>query len=473
MADTEPPPSIRSLVNHSDAIADAEERAPASDAPSGASFDGEDFLYHLYRGSELLQDNLVGEAKEELEQALALQPRDVEGQGLLGVVYFRLGMYPRAIEIYESLTKKVPNEVTPWLNLGLCYLKTGQNARAREALEDVTQKNPGHRRAWGYLGLTYERMGDTGRALDAFHRADQGHMVRRLKQTQAPPPNESRESERPERAAIRQAAADAIMELEGDVRPFSRVPAANDDDDALRAGRWHALEPGEARLPAAARTGSAPARARTTAPSPSELAATLTASAPVEPHAMTELFSLRVSRAAAARADLVRALRPDEGVFQRSPLHRRRLGKESSEALGGPRHPLVRLSGQGQIVLAPPKGLSLHTSTLTDEFFYVREERLVGFDDALRYECGRLPLTPGDHAPMVQISGSGGLVFAATSRLTTLTVTKDASAWTRAEDVVGWTGRLMPHPVAQDVVPVATGRWLRFTGEGILWLDAG
>jgi hypothetical protein len=56
------------------------EREPV---PSSA-FDGEDFLFHLYRGSELLQDNCVEQAKEELERALRFQPRDVEGQGLLG-----------------------------------------------------------------------------------------------------------------------------------------------------------------------------------------------------------------------------------------------------------------------------------------------------------------------------------------------------------------------------------------------------
>ena len=55
-----------------------------SEAPSSGTFAAEDFLFHLYRGSELLEDNRVGEAKEELERALAFQPQDVEGQGLLG-----------------------------------------------------------------------------------------------------------------------------------------------------------------------------------------------------------------------------------------------------------------------------------------------------------------------------------------------------------------------------------------------------
>ncbi len=475
MVDTEPPPSIRSLVSHTDAIANAEEQVPASDAPSGSSFDGEDFLYHLYRGSELLQDNLVGEAKEELERALALQPRDVEGQGLLGVVYFRLGLYPRAIEIYEQITRNCPNEVTPWLNLGLCYLKTGQNSRAREALEDVTRKVPTHRRAWGYLGLAHERMGATDRALDAFERAGQAHMVRRLQRAKGGPSDEPQESERPERETIRKAAADAIMELEGDLHPFSRGPAADAEDDALRTGRWHALEPGNARLPAARRqrhgssTSAEPAPSRT----PAELSTVLGAASAAPTGLATELFVLRSTNAVAVRGDLVRALRPDEGVFRPSPLNRRSLGKESADPLGGPRHPLVKLSGHGGVVLVAPKGLSLYATALADEFFYVREERLVGFDEEMRYECGRLPLAPGDHAPMVQLSGSGVLLLAATARLTTLPVTPEAGAWSRAEDVLGWTGRLMPNPVPQDAVPVATGRWLRFSGEGILWLDVG
>ncbi|HTA89062.1 MAG TPA: hypothetical protein VK745_05790, partial [Polyangiaceae bacterium] len=84
-----------------------------SEAPPSSNFDGEDFLFHLYRGSELLQDNCISEAKEELELALRVQPQDIEGQGLLGVVYFRLGLYPRAIEIYEDIIRVCPGEVSP------------------------------------------------------------------------------------------------------------------------------------------------------------------------------------------------------------------------------------------------------------------------------------------------------------------------------------------------------------------------
>src|SRR6476469_1972165 len=118
-----------------------------SDSPTDSS--SEDFLFHLYRGSELLQDNRVHEAKEELERALHLQPRDSKGQHLLAVVYFRLGLYPRAIQIYEQLRRANANDTALLLNLALCYLKTRQPQLARRDLEHLLTLNPNHSRAWG------------------------------------------------------------------------------------------------------------------------------------------------------------------------------------------------------------------------------------------------------------------------------------------------------------------------------------
>ena len=88
------------------------------DDAGAADSSNEDFLFHLYRGSELLQDNRVHEAKSELEQALSRKPADPKSQDLLAVVYFRLGMYPRAIAIYEVLVRQHPESVTPLEALG-------------------------------------------------------------------------------------------------------------------------------------------------------------------------------------------------------------------------------------------------------------------------------------------------------------------------------------------------------------------
>src|SRR6478752_6843141 len=233
-------------------------KAPDSEAPpSVGAFEGEDFLYHLYRGSELLQDNCVPEAKEELERALKLQPQDTEGQGLLGVVYFRLGLYPRAIGIYEEIIKARPNEVSPRVNLGLCYLKTGQSHLARDVLEAVIARVPNHLRAWGYLGLAFERLGELGKAEAAFDKAGQPNVARRMQRLLAEQLQGTQEQVDPEHAEVRAAAADAVQELDGREAGFSRAPGEV-DSDAARGGRWRAVELGDASVPPLPRHRRAP-----------------------------------------------------------------------------------------------------------------------------------------------------------------------------------------------------------------------
>lgn len=205
----------------------------------------EDFLFHLYRGSELLQDDRVHEAKQELENALALQPRDAKGQDLLAIVYFRLGLYPRAIAIYSELITAYPDATTPRVNLALCFLKTGQPAAARTELERVIQRDPGHNRAWGYLGLAFQRLGDTERAVAAFQAGGHHTMARRLDvapATGAPIASPSgRGLTTPEKEALSRAATEAFDELDrgdGGFRADSTSRARS------ASGTWAAMEPG-------------------------------------------------------------------------------------------------------------------------------------------------------------------------------------------------------------------------------------
>jgi hypothetical protein len=142
----------------------------------------EEFLYHLSRGSEFLIANRVGEAKEELERALVFQPRDAKGQDLLAGVYFRLGVYPRAIELWSALVEQHPEDVPLRENLGLALLKTAQLEDAVLHLTRATSLDEGHARAWGYLGLALWREGRLDRAREAFLRGGQASMARRMEE---------------------------------------------------------------------------------------------------------------------------------------------------------------------------------------------------------------------------------------------------------------------------------------------------
>lgn len=217
--------------------------APESDPPNDAA--NEDFLFHLYRGSELLQDNRAHEAKEELERALHLQPHDAKGQDLLAVVYFRLGLYPRAISIYEQLRRTSPRDPALLLNLALCYLKTGQAGLARRDLEQLLAVNPSHARAWGYLGLACERLGALADAQRAFEQGGHEQMARRMadrRASQGPPPPLPEESS-PSRE-VRDVVAAAYEELDAGELSFALAEPVSDSRDNS-PDSWRPIELGQ------------------------------------------------------------------------------------------------------------------------------------------------------------------------------------------------------------------------------------
>ena len=211
--------------------------------PPSQDVAGEDFLFHLTRGSELLQEDRVHEAKDELEAALSRSPRDAKSQHLLGVVYFRLGLYPRAITIYERLVRLFPVAVEPRVNLALSYLKTGQPALARSELERVVMLAPEHTRAWGYLGLAFQRLGDAARARESYARGGHENMARRVSDTSQPMPTFTIPPDAPSALAgeLSKAAGEAERRVEG-----SEGGSTSDNaTDSLRvsavSGTWSAV----------------------------------------------------------------------------------------------------------------------------------------------------------------------------------------------------------------------------------------
>jgi uncharacterized protein (AIM24 family) len=223
---------------------------PSSDQPSSDGVDTgqEDFLFHLYRGSELLKDNQMLEAKEELEQALTLQPRDLKGQDLLAVVYFRLGLYPRAIHLYEQLRRLNPKDPALKLNLALCYLKTGQTPLAKVELEQLVEAHPNHTRAWGYLGLAHERLADYVKAEQAYGISGHADRARRMAEKlgrAAAPRIEEREV--PSRE-VREAASTAAAGLDQGQLSFA-IAAPASDATLASGGEWKPVELGQAADP--------------------------------------------------------------------------------------------------------------------------------------------------------------------------------------------------------------------------------
>ncbi|HVY45845.1 MAG TPA: tetratricopeptide repeat protein, partial [Minicystis sp.] len=470
--------------------------------PSSRDVAGEDFLFHLYRGSELLQDNRVHDAKAELEQALNLQPSDPKGQDLLGIVYFRLGMYPRAIEIYERLIRAHPDAVEPRINLALSYLKTGQPQSARAELEKVVEQQPGHARAWGYLGLAFQRMGDYERASHAFAAGGHDAMARRLLEIGG----QGSMSMRPDATGtmrpsneIRRAAGEAFQEID---RSDAFRPAS--DQRHIPSGTWTATEPGReplavppapvslpgsafapppmsaaaqtlgvsfaAPVPASLESPEGPAYDLALGPSERDAAGDAAAVSSIAPallvtpprraadvarehllvfprdHAValhpSGVVLVQAAGGFATRLEAVRSMAYAVG-WKSEPLMRRSRGRGLEEPLGGAASPLVEISGRGELVLGPQPGSRLVPLAIEDEAVYVREDALVGFEPGVTYENGRLPVGDGEAIAMVQLRGQGAAVVSMSERAACLEVTEGRSTALRASRVVGWIGRVV------------------------------
>ncbi len=483
----------------------------ASLVPGSGSYDGEDFLFHLYRGSELLQDNCIAEAKEELERALAMQPRDVESQGLLGVVYFRLGMYPHAIEIFQELVIACPREATPRVNLALCYLKTGQPIGARDVLEDVIRMAPDHARAWGYLGLVFERIADYAKALVAFERAGQPHLARRMQRLIGEADAVQRASVPPEQTEMRRVAADAEREIDASVsapEPFT-IAADRSSTDASRSGQWRAIELGEEPLPPP--SVRPPASLGSVRPPPPDPEATLDQVAPTEllggsgpvtvPEAAPSGRALPLAEleksASLAVPDRERAVVRTTGVVllrivdsfvvrgsairgwsgaappRSRPLRRRTRGKDLDEPLGGIGAPMVAVEGSGELVLAASDERRLAVVEIGGKLVYLREDCLVGFDGALGFESGRIVLGDQEALAVVQLSGNGLVVVELKRPLGSLPIGAGRSASLRGEDVVGWSGRVLPRPASGSDAPAGLHGCVGFSGEGAVLVEIG
>lgn len=499
----------------------------------------EDFLFHLYRGSELLQDNRVHEAKEELEHALTLQPRDPKGQDLLAVVYFRIGLYPRAIQIYEQLKRDNPRDPSLKLNLALCYLKTGQGQAARAELEDVVRLHPAHKRAWGYLGLAYERMGDTQKAQAAFERGGHTQMARRLAERLAvkalravtPEPTQSE-------AEVRGAAAAAFEELDAGEIAFSLAEPAT---GSRQAGTWRTTEPGiaspEKETPtarAARKEGNGhrdksdpeiPTAGWTVPPSPEAVASmrseeiaahdsTNTTPLPSPPgmpggQAVPMPLShltrgarlvfppgpgvlmhpsgvalVRLSagtdggqgaRPFAVRVEAMRVQRGERGgSLDADVLSRQTRGKTTGEPFGGVASPMVRVVGNGEMVVGPRPSHGILPFTLAEDVVTLREDLLLGFElFGITYENGKIALGDGESANVVQLRGTGAILLELLERLHAVDVAEGAPLLVRRETIVGWTGaKITPRAVPPAEAPSGQHGLVSLAGEGAVLLSS-
>jgi uncharacterized protein (AIM24 family) len=157
-----------------------------------------------------------------------------------------------------------------------------------------------------------------------------------------------------------------------------------------------------------------------------------------------------------------------------TPLMRRMRNRTLDEPLGGAEAPLVSFAGVGQIALGPAdEDERLIAFRMDGDFLFLREAVLVGFEETLAYENGRLAAFEGEAVALVQLRGRGGVVVGAKGVVITTDVKTDHNAVLPRDHVLGWAGRLLPRELSPEEAPGGARGLISFAGDGTVFAGVG
>jgi hypothetical protein len=406
----------------------------------------EEFLAQIHRSSELMRQDRGEEARTLLTQAFESRTDDPSGQATLGLVYFKLGIYPRALAIYQRLVRDFPSEPTLRLNLGLIYLKTGQTEAAARELEATVKLSSDYRKAHGYLGLAYQRLGDYMGAKRAFERAGVMHLAERMSRFSAPVHNGAKDM-KPSCGNL-----DLVYEAKTEA----------DGDGFMKGLSGFILE-----LPFSSAAPSMFPMEGHCAREPVSVAE-LTAKAKI-PEPLGSRFL--ISDAGYLLVDV-----RERGISQLKNLHflcasslsykpmkRCFRGKECDELFGSEETRLYEIIGNGRLGFHPGSGVFTAFS-LDGDAAFIREEYLFAMDPALCYENGKIP---NEGSMLVHLSGRGAAALITPTQPTCLEVTPSSGVIIQASELVGWFGRLLPKKAASAPFDPSFDT-LEIIGEGVV-----
>jgi arylsulfatase A-like enzyme/cytochrome c-type biogenesis protein CcmH/NrfG len=114
------------------------------------------------------QHGRYAESVEKLTLALKDDPESVPIHYLLGLDYYRLQDYPKAIASYERVLRSSPDYALAVFQLGLSYARAGDTQRAIQSLQRALQLDPTNFSAAYNLGAVYVQQQRVPEATAAF-----------------------------------------------------------------------------------------------------------------------------------------------------------------------------------------------------------------------------------------------------------------------------------------------------------------
>lgn len=388
------------------------------------------------RGSEALAGGDTAAAREYLERALELRPKDAKALALLGQACYRQGRYDDAAAAWKRLVDDNPVEPAARVNLGLAFLKAKRHAEARKQLGIALDLEPEHRKAMNYLGLALLESGSPVDAREWFRKAGSDQMVARC---------------------------DDVIAGGWQTPPLPSAP------DASAASVPAATEPLPTPPPGALAAPEEVAQARPAPGLEAWSAARRVRVAPDEPFAARDgVLTVAVRGEIRVRALGLLAVR---GRVALAGELKRFRGHATDQAFGEGAARMQRAIGEGEILFRA-EGRRFTALALGGEAAYLREEAVFGFEAGLSFENGRVAAAAGDGLNLVHLRGRGRLLLATGGEPIALEVVPGAPVRVALQALVGWTGALTPRvvPLSEPAHEPALAV-VELTGEGRVLVD--
>ena len=116
-------------------------------------------------GIELASAGDFGEAVEQFQRAIEVDPNMLDASFNLAVTYQKLGLHMKAIPVLRDLTTRSPRLPAYHFALGYSCFHAGNFAAARNEFVRTLEIDPTHRRALFSLAVVHERRGERDEAL--------------------------------------------------------------------------------------------------------------------------------------------------------------------------------------------------------------------------------------------------------------------------------------------------------------------
>ncbi len=448
-------------------------------SPGGSGKKRDDFFLHLKNGRRFLQNNNLVEAKDELENALELCPNDDKAQNLLAMVLFKLEQYPKAIETFQELIERNPGVPTLYTNLGLAYIKQENYDQATEVLLKGIETQSDNPVAHNYLGLIYSRLGRYKEARDEFFKGKSQKMATRMQeniaeisqQQEETPQMEAEVEEREEELEEK-----ILLESQPEELPKKAAPVKETKEvasgEAAKGVREVEEKPPEEELKRAAQVEEAVKEPE--AMSLKDFSKSLEISKGDSPSLRMindNLFQV-VLRGGQVHSRLA-GLIAFEGNLIFEPEFKKFKGKETNAFFGTKDNPLVKISGEGQLLFSP-KNEKIHLFLLEDEMLYLTESAIFAFQEGISWENGRIHEEGMEDINLVQFRGRGIIALATKNKLTSVQLAYTYPLLVDLLSLTGWYGKILPKIIVL-AVPSEGGKdkkiMVELKGEGCVLLE--